>query len=145
MSLVRFRNWAFKIKYGCVAQLVEHLTFNQVVPGSNPGTLTLKNTEVFFFVPWFEPRFGLRSASVGAKQRSRPLGLRSAAVGPKQTSTGRLGNEIRASIFIIPPLTRSRGSYLLCKKVLAFIPVIILFLFEQSCEFCDRSGIVICF
>ena len=38
-----------KISYGCVAQLVEHLTFNQVVPGSNPGTLTLKNTEVFFF------------------------------------------------------------------------------------------------
>ena len=32
-----------KISYGCVAQLVEHLTFNQVVPGSNPGTLTLKN------------------------------------------------------------------------------------------------------
>ena len=29
-----------KISYGCVAQLVEHLTFNQVVPGSNPGTLT---------------------------------------------------------------------------------------------------------
>ena len=28
-----------KISYGCVAQLVEHLTFNQVVPGSNPGTL----------------------------------------------------------------------------------------------------------
>ena len=25
--------------YGCVAQLVEHLTFNQVVRGSNPRTL----------------------------------------------------------------------------------------------------------
>lgn len=25
---------------GRVAQLVEHLTFNQVAPGSNPGTLT---------------------------------------------------------------------------------------------------------
>ena len=37
-------------KYGPLAQVVEHLTFNQVVPGSNPGTLTLKNTEVFFFL-----------------------------------------------------------------------------------------------
>ena len=35
MSLVRFRFWA----YGVLAQSVEHLTFNQVVPGSNPGTL----------------------------------------------------------------------------------------------------------
>ena len=35
MSLVRFRSKA----YGRVAQSVEHLTFNQVVPGSNPGTL----------------------------------------------------------------------------------------------------------
>ena len=26
--------------YGCVAQVVEHLTFNQVVRGSNPRTLT---------------------------------------------------------------------------------------------------------
>ena len=25
--------------YGCVAQVVEHLTFNQVVRGSNPRTL----------------------------------------------------------------------------------------------------------
>ena len=38
------------IKYGCVAQLVEHLTFNQVVPGSNPGTLTKKNAVAFFFL-----------------------------------------------------------------------------------------------
>ena len=28
---------------GRVAQLVEHLTFNQVVPGSNPGSLTIIN------------------------------------------------------------------------------------------------------
>ena len=28
--------------YGCVAQVVEHLTFNQVVRGSNPRTLTIK-------------------------------------------------------------------------------------------------------
>ena len=78
MSLVRFRNWAFKIKYGCVAQLVEHLTFNQVVPGSNPGTLTLKNTEVFFFLcP------GSNKSSVSAKQTSigRP-GLRHAHLKP---------------------------------------------------------------
>ena len=27
---------------GRVAQLVEHLTFNQVAPGSSPGTLTNK-------------------------------------------------------------------------------------------------------
>ena len=26
---------------GRVAQLVEHLTFNQVAPGSSPGTLTI--------------------------------------------------------------------------------------------------------
>ena len=38
MSLVRVRLWAL-IEYGRVAQSVEHLTFNQVVPGSNPGTL----------------------------------------------------------------------------------------------------------
>ena len=29
------------IEYGRVAQLVEHLTFNQVVRGSNPRTLTI--------------------------------------------------------------------------------------------------------
>ena len=28
---------------GRVAQLVEHLTFNQVAPGSSPGTLTILN------------------------------------------------------------------------------------------------------
>ena len=45
VSLVRFRLWAFFIgnfilnKYGILAQLVEHLTFNQGVPGSNPGCL----------------------------------------------------------------------------------------------------------
>ena len=30
----------FKIKYEILAQLVEHLTFNQVVAGSNPACLT---------------------------------------------------------------------------------------------------------
>ena len=35
MSLVRFRFWA----YGVLAQSVEHLTFNQVVRGSNPRCL----------------------------------------------------------------------------------------------------------
>ena len=30
---------ALGIFYGALAQSVEHLTFNQVVPGSNPGTL----------------------------------------------------------------------------------------------------------
>ncbi len=38
---------------GCVAQLVEHLTFNQRVSGSNPDALTIKKASVFtgaFFV-----------------------------------------------------------------------------------------------
>ena len=50
MSLVRFRFWAFSYVYnksirnvndiyGPLAQVVEHLTFNQVVPGSSPGCL----------------------------------------------------------------------------------------------------------
>ena len=52
MSLVRFRLWAFslqreKIEYGSVAQVVEHLTFNQVVRGSNPRTL-MKETAQFY-------------------------------------------------------------------------------------------------
>ena len=48
MSLVRFRLWAFLlpismlIEYGALAQLVEHLTFNQVVRGSNPRTLIVE-------------------------------------------------------------------------------------------------------
>ncbi len=57
MSLVRFRLWAFYlpiIRYGRVAQVVEHLTFNQVVRGSNPRTLivTLGNKIIpgVFFV-----------------------------------------------------------------------------------------------
>ena len=29
------------VDQGRVAQSVEHLTFNQVAPGSNPGTLTI--------------------------------------------------------------------------------------------------------
>ena len=33
--------------YGCVAQVVEHLTFNQVVRGSNPRTL-MKETAQFY-------------------------------------------------------------------------------------------------
>ncbi len=39
----------------CVAQLVEHLTFNQVAEGSNPSALTiyksLKNKDFFCF--WY--------------------------------------------------------------------------------------------
>ena len=40
------------VYYGRVAQVVEHLTFNQVVRGSNPRTLTVKqaNMLVLFFV-----------------------------------------------------------------------------------------------
>ena len=43
MSLVRFRFWA----YGILAQLVEHLTFNQVVRGSNPRTLMMEEWRKF--------------------------------------------------------------------------------------------------
>ena len=42
MSLVRFRLWAFvslKLINGALAQVVEHLTFNQVVRGSSPRCL----------------------------------------------------------------------------------------------------------
>ena len=53
MSLVRFRLWAFillksrmKIKYGALAQSVEHLTFNQVVRGSNPRCLMKKTLDL---------------------------------------------------------------------------------------------------
>ena len=44
MSLVRFRNWALYIiiEFGVLAQLAEHLTFNQVVRGSNPRCLMKK-------------------------------------------------------------------------------------------------------
>ena len=39
------------VSFGRVAQLVEHLTFNQVAPGSNPGALTkLKRRD---FLPFF--------------------------------------------------------------------------------------------
>lgn len=39
------------VSFGRVAQLVEHLTFNQVAPGSNPGALTkLKRRG---FLPFF--------------------------------------------------------------------------------------------
>ena len=58
MSLVRFRLWALsdikrqKTEYGALAQSVEHLTFNQVVRGSNPDaslrTITL--VVVFFII-----------------------------------------------------------------------------------------------
>ncbi len=63
MSLVRFRFWAFvihinmdnRIKDGILAQLVEHLTFNQVVRGSNPRCLirTGGNAEYSAFPPVF--------------------------------------------------------------------------------------------
>ena len=49
MSLVRFRLWALsdmkrqKTEYGALAQSVEHLTFNQVVRGSNPRCFTKDN------------------------------------------------------------------------------------------------------
>ncbi len=33
---------------GCVAQLVEHLTFNQRVSGSNPDALTIRKSFCFY-------------------------------------------------------------------------------------------------
>ena len=49
MSLVRFRSKAF-ILYGILAQVVEHLTFNQVVPGSSPGCLiSVKRLKVLIY------------------------------------------------------------------------------------------------
>ena len=36
--------------YGVLAQSVEHLTFNQVVPGSNPGCLTGKTVDFHRFL-----------------------------------------------------------------------------------------------
>ena len=46
--------------YGRVAQVVEHLTFNQVVRGSNPRTLT-------YLVPWFS--VGLKKCGCGGTGR----------------------------------------------------------------------------
>ena len=48
---------------GCVAQLVEHLTFNQRVSGSNPDALTIRKSFCFyrsFFV--FKKLYGFISA-----------------------------------------------------------------------------------
>ena len=43
------------IEYGRVAQLVEHLTFNQVVRGSNPRTLIVEQAELLvFFIIFFK-------------------------------------------------------------------------------------------
>ena len=54
MSLVRFRLWAFVqekyCEYGRVAQVVEHLTFNQVVRGSNPRTLMRDERRKFLYL-----------------------------------------------------------------------------------------------
>ena len=63
MSLVRFRFWA----YGVLAQLVEHLTFNQVVRGSIPdasfSTVFILYENGFFLIIaiivsfWMKKRF----------------------------------------------------------------------------------------
>ena len=50
--------------YGRVAQVVEHLTFNQVVRGSNPRTLT-------YLVPWFS--VGLKKCGCGGTGRRARL------------------------------------------------------------------------
>ena len=46
IELLFQRSMLTYIEYGCVAQLVEHLTFNQVVRGSNPRTL-MENLEIY--------------------------------------------------------------------------------------------------
>ena len=51
--------------YGRVAQVVEHLTFNQVVRGSNPRTLT-------YLVPWLS--VGLKNADVAELADALDLG-----------------------------------------------------------------------
>ena len=52
------------VKYGVLAQSVEHLTFNQVVRGSNPRTLT-------YLVPWFS--VGLKKCGCGGTGRRARL------------------------------------------------------------------------
>ena len=54
--------------YGRVAQVVEHLTFNQVVRGSNPRTLT-------YLVPWFF--LGLKKCGCGGTGRRARLRIQS--------------------------------------------------------------------
>jgi hypothetical protein len=44
----RFSDKIMRKTKGRVAQLVEHLTFNQVVPGSSPGALTTQNPSKAF-------------------------------------------------------------------------------------------------
>lgn len=49
----------------CVAQLVEHLTFNQVAEGSNPSALTIENKDLHRFVsPCFFIHFSPKKHSV---------------------------------------------------------------------------------
>ena len=52
------------VYYGRVAQVVEHLTFNQVVRGSNPRTLT-------YLVPWLS--VGLKKCGCGGTGRRARL------------------------------------------------------------------------
>ena len=72
LSLVQFRT-----KYGILAQLVEHLTFNQVVRGSNPRCLMRKmHGNASFFVAvtrkcqrhWCGARKRAKSDTVSAKK-----------------------------------------------------------------------------
>ena len=63
-SCIRWFKSSYPCQYGSLAQPVEHLTFNQGVPGSNPGRATIKNTSVFFFVaPGFRKIFNFALAS----------------------------------------------------------------------------------
>ena len=90
--------------YGRVAQVVEHLTFNQVVRGSNPRTLT-------YLVPWFS--VGLNKCGCGGtgrRARLRIQSLRGAGSSPV----------IRIQLNIIRPVIyrSNRGTF--TKKVSFF-------------------------
>ena len=45
MTLIKNLYMLSAMDFGRVAQSVEHLTFNQVAPGSSPGTLTNKTPQ----------------------------------------------------------------------------------------------------
>ena len=67
------------VSFGRVAQLVEHLTFNQVAPGSNPGALTKLKRRGFppFFIidgfTAFPPFFIIENSVARAIFINRPL------------------------------------------------------------------------
>ena len=56
----------------CVAQLVEHLTFNQVALGSNPSALTIyKNTTPYGWFFLYGERWGMRTQGVRRREADK--------------------------------------------------------------------------